>query len=181
MREQDLVRNRTTDPPIAIRTTGLSVEARKMFDSIARRAYEIFESKGRVRGCDLDNWIQAEAELFKPTPFDVSESGEGFTVRTEVRGLAPRELEIDMEPQRVTILGKHKGKEGTRTDSSVRSDKQSNQLLRCLQLPVEVDTRHVTARLRRGVLELEMKKAIPAKQNEANPKASGSAGRKEVR
>ncbi len=166
MREEDLIRNQTADSPIAIRTTGLSVEASEMFDSIARRAHEIFELKGRVWGRDLDNWIQEEAELFQPMPFDVSESEEGLTVRTEVRGFAPRELEIDMEPRRVTILGKHKNKEETRTDSSVSSDKHSNQLLRCLQLPVEVDTSRVTARLRRGVLELEMKKAIPANQNE---------------
>lgn len=169
MRERELVRNQTSEPPIAIRTAGLSVEAMKMFDSIARRAHEIFESKGRVRGRDLDDWIQAEAELFQLMPFDVSESGEGLTVRTEVRGFAPRELEIDVEPRRVTILGKHKRNEETRTDSSVRSDKHSNQLLRCLQLPVDVDTRHVTARLRRGILELEMKKAIPANQNETKP------------
>jgi HSP20 family molecular chaperone IbpA len=181
MREQDLVRNGTTDPPIAIRTTGLSVEARKMFDSIARRAYEIFESKGRLWGCDLDNWIQAEAELFMQMPFDVSESGEGLTVRAEVRGYTPRELEIDMEPQRVTIIGKHESEEETRTGSSVRPDKQLNQLLRCLQLPMEVDTSHVTARLRRGVLELEMKKAIPAEQNETKPEVGGTLGLKEVR
>jgi hypothetical protein len=32
-------------------------------DEIARRAYEIFEQRGRVHGHDLDDWLQAEREL----------------------------------------------------------------------------------------------------------------------
>ena len=31
-------------------------------DEIARRAYEIFEERGRVNGHDLDDWLQAERE-----------------------------------------------------------------------------------------------------------------------
>ena len=27
---------------------------------IARRAYEIYESRGRIDGADLDDWLQAE-------------------------------------------------------------------------------------------------------------------------
>jgi hypothetical protein len=30
---------------------------------VALRAYEIYESKGRVDGADLDDWLQAEREL----------------------------------------------------------------------------------------------------------------------
>ncbi|MGE3509633.1 MAG: DUF2934 domain-containing protein, partial [Vicinamibacterales bacterium] len=32
-------------------------------EEIARRAYEIFEHRGRVHGYDLDDWLQAEREL----------------------------------------------------------------------------------------------------------------------
>ena len=31
--------------------------------AIAARAYEIYESKGRVDGDDLDDWLQAERDL----------------------------------------------------------------------------------------------------------------------
>jgi hypothetical protein len=30
---------------------------------LARRAYEIFESRGRIDGADVDDWLQAELEL----------------------------------------------------------------------------------------------------------------------
>jgi hypothetical protein len=32
-------------------------------EEIARRAYEIYESRGRTEGSDLDDWLQAEREL----------------------------------------------------------------------------------------------------------------------
>jgi hypothetical protein len=50
MYEQNVVKHQTTEPPIVIRTTGLSVEAREMLDAISRRAYNIFEAKGRIKG-----------------------------------------------------------------------------------------------------------------------------------
>ena len=64
MHDQNVVRHQTTEPPIVIKTTGLGVEAKEMLDAIARRAYNIFEARGRIKGRDLDNWLQAEAELF---------------------------------------------------------------------------------------------------------------------
>jgi outer membrane protein TolC len=32
-------------------------------DRITRRAYEIYEARGREDGRDLDDWLQAEREL----------------------------------------------------------------------------------------------------------------------
>jgi hypothetical protein len=40
-------------------TRGRSVDER----DIARRAYEIYESRGTTGGTDLDDWLQAEREL----------------------------------------------------------------------------------------------------------------------
>jgi hypothetical protein len=32
-------------------------------EQIARRAYEIFEQRGRPEGCDLEHWLEAERQL----------------------------------------------------------------------------------------------------------------------
>jgi len=134
-----------------------------MFDLIARRAYEIFESNGRVRGRELEHWLQAESELFERTPIDVKESREGLTVLADVRGFAPKELEVDLEPKRVTIIGRHHSQSDQKTNTGWSLEMRSTRLLRSLQLPVEIDTRHATARLQRGVLELDVKKVLAAK------------------
>lgn len=175
MQEHELIRNQTERPPIVIRATGLSVEAKGLFDSIARRAYEIFESEGRVQGRDLDYWLQAESELFHPAPMKVSESPEAVTVLTDVRGFAPKELEVDLEPRRVTIIGKRYSSAERKTETSNSSAHLTTELLRSFQLPVEIDTHHATARLKRGILELDMRKTVPAKGSKAQPSSTEHA------
>ena len=32
-------------------------------NAVARRAYEIYESRGRIDGYDVEDWLQAEREL----------------------------------------------------------------------------------------------------------------------
>ncbi len=175
MHERDVVRHQTTEPPIVIKTTGLSVEAKEMLDAIARRAYEIFESKGRVGGHDLENWFEAESELFERTPVDVKESPEGVTILADVRHFAPKELEVNLEPQRVTIIDKHQSQAERKTDTGFFSEKRTTRLLRSLELPVEIDTRQATARLKRGVLELDVRKTLTAKGRAAQARSSGNA------
>jgi hypothetical protein len=40
-------------------------------DAVARRAYEIYETRGGNHGADLDDWLKAEQEL-KPGASDVT-------------------------------------------------------------------------------------------------------------
>ena len=35
-------------------------------DAIERRAYELYEQRGRAHGHDWDDWLQAERELARP-------------------------------------------------------------------------------------------------------------------
>ncbi len=163
MHEQNVVRHQTTEPPIVIRTTGLSVEAREMLDAIARRAYNIFEAKGRIKGRDLDNWLQAESELFERTPLDIGESQDSVTVLAEVHDFTPKELEIDLEPKRVTIISRGRTQVEQAAGTSTRAQNRTVRLLRSVQLPVEIDSSHATARFKGGVIELKLKKAMPGK------------------
>jgi len=51
---------------------GIVEHMNEMFDSISRRAYEIFERNGRALGRELEDWFQAERELLHPVHVDVS-------------------------------------------------------------------------------------------------------------
>jgi hypothetical protein len=42
-------------------------------EAIARRAYELFQERGREPGCELDDWLRAEHELAQSND-DLSES-----------------------------------------------------------------------------------------------------------
>jgi HSP20 family molecular chaperone IbpA len=107
--------------------------------------------------------LQAEAELFERTPLNIGESQDSVTVLAEVHDFTPKELEIDLEPKRVTIIGRGRTQVEQDAGTSARSQKRPVRLLRSVQLPVEIDSSHATARFRGGVIELKLKKAIPGK------------------
>jgi len=49
-----------SDPP-PIKPT--SQQPAELEDEVRRRAYELYEQRGRVDGYELDDWLQAEAEV----------------------------------------------------------------------------------------------------------------------
>jgi len=49
------------EPNEAIGKTRLSKP--ELEDTIRRRAYELFEQRGRTDGFELDDWVQAESEV----------------------------------------------------------------------------------------------------------------------
>jgi len=35
-------------------------EIKNFYDEVARAAYELYEKRGRIHGCDLSDWLEAE-------------------------------------------------------------------------------------------------------------------------
>jgi HSP20 family protein len=144
----------------------------KTQESIARRAFELFESNGKLFGRDLDDWFKAESELLHPSHVEVTESDAALAVRAEVPGFEAKELEVSVEPRRLTISGKRETKEERKTQKTIYAERCADQILRVIDLPAEVDTAKVTATLKDGILELGMPKAAPAKKVKVEPKAA---------
>jgi HSP20 family protein len=143
---------------------------RATYDSIARRAYEIFESNGKRFGHDLDDWFQAESELLNPVRLEVREADDGLMVQAELPGFKADEIEVNVEARRLTITGKRETQDKLKKEKTIYAERRSDQILRVVDLPMEVDTGKVTATLKGGVLELKMPKAVSAKQIKAATK-----------
>ena len=150
------------------KTADLAEPMNNPYDRIACRAFEIFEGNGR----DLGDWFQAEAEFLHPLHLEISESPEAFTIRAEVPGFKMTELQVNVEPRRVTITGLRETKEESKTEKLIYSETCSDQILRVLDLPAEVKPDRVKSTLKDGVLELAMQKATPAKTAKSEPKVA---------
>ena len=153
-----------TDVPRIVPADELFARVGQVFDLVARRAYDIFENNGRGFGRDLEDWFKAESELLHPVHLDVVEAEGALTVRAEVPGFNADEIEVSVEPRRLTITGKRESRSEQKKGRTVYSDRCSNQFLRVVDLPAEVEATKVTAALKNGVLELELPKAAPAKK-----------------
>jgi len=146
----------------------------KMSQAIAQRAYEIFEGNGRKFGHDLDDWFKAEMDMLHPVHVNIAESGNNLEVKAEVPGFNEKEIEVSVEPNRLTISGKRET-ETTKEEKkgkTVYSEFCSNQILRIVDLPASVDAEKTTATLQNGVLQLTMPKAVKAKTIEIKPSAA---------
>jgi len=140
-------------------------QMRETFDAVARRAFEIFETNGARFGHELDDWLRAEGELLHPVHLDVSEADDAVTVRAEVPGFGPDDVEISVEPRRITISGKRESTEEKHKGKHVYSEHCSDRILRVADLPAEVDVSKADSKATydRGVLTIVLPKAAAVK------------------
>ncbi len=153
-----------------VTTEDLFDRVQDIYDSIARRAFEIFESRGHADGYDFDDWLRAESELLHPLHVDLADSGDALAVQAEVPGFSLNELEVSVEPRRLTISGKRQGKDERKSGKTIYAERCSDQVLRVLDLPANVDPAKTTATLKDGVLELVMPKTVQGKKVQVDPK-----------
>lgn len=166
--------SRETRPslPKLIRSTDLLKEVEDLYNSITRRAFEIFENNGRMIGRDLEDWFQAESELLHPIHIDVAESNDALTVHAEVPGFKAEDLKLSLEGNRLTIAGKRETKEERKDEKTIYRERCSDQILRVIDLPAEIDAGKAVTTVKDGVLELKAPKTVPAKSIPITTKAA---------
>ncbi len=135
----------------------------EFFDMIARRPFELLGATPRFLTRELENWLKPEPELFRPVHLKLYENDEALMVRAEVPGFTEKELDINVEPWRLTITGKREYKEEKKEAVPVYKEK-FNQIYRTVKLPVEIRPEEVKAILKNGVLEFTMPKAEVVKK-----------------
>lgn len=145
----------------------------QVFDSIEKRAFEIFDNNGKWFGHDLSDWLQAESEILRPLHLEIAETDEALTVRAEVPGFTANELDIRVDGKRLTIAGKHESKEQSTKGKTIYSERCANEIFRSVALPSDVDGARVNATLKDGVLNIDLPKATHAKSVRIEPKVNG--------
>jgi HSP20 family protein len=152
-----------TASPIFVEAEKLFEQVKEFSQSIARRAYEYFEARGREFGHDLEDWFRAESELMRRAPVEIKDAGSQITVRAEVPGFTADEIKVSVEPQRLVISGKSEETMEEKKEQTLISEFRSNQFCREMMLPAEVEPDKTTAVLKNGVLELALAKSTESK------------------
>jgi HSP20 family protein len=170
-----LIRRSEQVPAILTDPAVLLERMNRIYEAVARRAFEIFEREG-ISGRDTENWYLAEAEMLHPVHLEIEEGDKDYTVRAEVPGFGPEELQVSVEPQRVTICGKRARTAARKDARVVYQDRCMDEVMRAIELPSDVDPAKATATLNNGVLELTMQKAAEGKAKQVEVRAARSGG-----
>ena len=138
-------------------------EVREFFDKIREEAFAIFRKKGSAIGHELEDWLEAERELFCCPQSELIEKDSQFELRVAAPGMEAGDIEIIALPGSVVVKGhvtrRREKKEGT-VHFSEFGDKQ---LFRYLTLPEPINVNKVSATLEEGVLHIVAQKAAAAK------------------
>src|SRR5580698_8579347 len=78
------------------KTETLSQRFDELYNQIAQRAYQLFESHGHVDGHDVEHWLGAENEILHPVHAHLEDKGSEFIVQAEVPGFTSDDLEIQV-------------------------------------------------------------------------------------
>lgn len=152
--------------PISLQPTSIQEFWRdidKLMEQVRERAYQIFESRGRGDGHDVEDWFKAETELLEPIPLEITEKDNTVVIRAELPGFKKDELQINLEAGVLTIKGEHREEHEKKDEKTYHSEKSSRRIFRRFALPVNVIADQATAALNYGVLELSVPKAEPSK------------------
>lgn len=68
-------------------------------EEIAKVAYELFESRGCVHGCDLDDWLEAEKIVLSQHAGQEIEEPEDIDISEETAAVDQEELELQTRPR----------------------------------------------------------------------------------
>lgn len=118
--------------------------------SIALRAYDVYESRGRAHGNDLQDWFAAEDELIKPSNVQVTDSGGAIKLIASVPGFSASDLQIGVSRRRVIIWGEHARGGSNGGDAPLLGE---------IDLPAEVNPAKASATLSGGVVQVQVIKA----------------------
>jgi HSP20 family protein len=144
-------------------TVPFFAEVEDMFDRIRRRAYELFEWRGRYDGGDLDDWFTAEREMLWSPPAELMEKEGAYEGRIAAPGFDAKEIKVSATPGHIVVKA-----EATQTGEKEKGNLHFSEfgertLFRRIELPDPIDVDKVKATLDKGILMLTAEKAAKPK------------------
>lgn len=90
---------------------------------------------------------------------DMYEDEKEVVVKVEVPGVEPKDVDITVTADTLSLRGELKEEQEKRMDGYIRSERRFGQFYRTLSLPAEVKPEGAQATFKNGVLEVRMPKA----------------------
>ena len=94
---------------------------------------------------------------------DVSETKDALVVKTEVPGLDPKDIQISLQEQMLTIRGEKKQEKEDKDEHYHRVERSYGTFVRIVLLPVGVDASKARAAFKNGLLTVTLPKTTAAK------------------
>ena len=128
-------------------------QARRIDQTIARRAYEVFERRGGMGWHELEDWRQAESEVRSKLCVGLTSTDDALLVSCNLCGFEEGTVEVWTAPRQMTICGKpirHK------EQAAKAAPLYEGIVFRTIALPVEVEPSRAAANVKRSFVEIRL-------------------------
>lgn len=156
-----------TTEPIPIKLPGISNvagRAQEIHESIARRAYAIYEGRGHIDGHDKEDWLQAQSEVLTTLFIGFMELNGGLSIDIGITTCELPQLQVTVEPWRLIVSGKRKALGGEVAQNYPGGKPRPVEIFQVVDFPVEVEPSRAEAALSNGLLQLRIPKARKAEK-----------------
>jgi HSP20 family protein len=154
-------RNKEKENVPARNTLGaLRSEMDRLFDSFVHEPFGMLDWPAFT---GVEKWWPA---------IDVAETDKNLTIRAEVPGIDPKEIDVSVSGDQLVISGEKKETSERKGDGYLHNETRYGSFHRAIPLPEGVDSEHVDAQYANGVLTLTLPKspAVAAKRIEIKVK-----------
>jgi len=136
-------------------------ELKTLSERIRQHAFEIFESRGASDGSAMNDWLNAERDLFRVPEAELIERDSKFEARVSAPGIEPEDVRVTALPDALIVKGTSTHRHD-KTEGDIRfCEFDQRTLFRRFDLPEPINVEKVTANLDKGVLQLTAAKARP--------------------
>jgi HSP20 family protein len=94
---------------------------------------------------------------------DVSETKDAVMVKAEIPGMDPKEIQLSLQDQVLTLKGEKKQEKEEKDEHYYRAERSYGTFVRAVRLPTPVDGSKVAATFKNGLLTVTLPKAPTAK------------------
>ena len=109
-------------------------------------------------------WDEFPALAGEWTPsLDLSETKDALVVKAEIPGIDPKEIEVSLQDQVLTIKGEKRQEKEEKDEHYFRMERSYGGFVRSIRLPVPVDGSKVSATFKNGLLTVKLPKTPAAR------------------
>lgn len=142
-------------------------ETTDLLSSVQTRAFELFERRGGSAGNDVDDWLQAEREVFRVPDMELAESEGEFQLQLALPGFEAKDIRVAALAQAVIVEGEAAHRHQRSSGTVHFCEFGERRVFRLIPLPKPVDIDHVSATLDKGLLQIRAAKAEQRKGKKA--------------
>lgn len=142
-------------------------------DDLLSQMERRLEKLQRSFGSPWSAYRQLSAENAGVFPLiNIYDDGESYIARAEIPGVDPKDVDITVTGDTLTLRGKREIKQLEDECCYHRRERQSGEFRRAFTLPDQIDSSKVVANCTNGILEILLPRAEQAKQRKVEIKSS---------